>query len=135
MGSLSNTFFSFLIPLVGMALGGFVVAVVFFFIYRIRMIEHKENLAAIEKGILPKEMKSRRTRYHHDRQRSYARRATWWLSVGIGLTIALWVSAPHSPAWVWGFFLAVIGLGYLVYWTLFERHGLSETESHKQDED
>jgi hypothetical protein len=82
--------------------------------YRVRAIEHKERLVALEKGIpLPDLAKEPRVAYRH----APLRKGIILLFVGAGLGVALYLT-PHvgATAAVWGGFVAFIGIGHIVWW-------------------
>lgn len=98
-----------------------IVAIVMWVEYRKQVMRNQERLAAIEKGVsLPDLAKSdvtmTRTHYCHHPLYSGIR----LLFIGLGLALALYVSAGERAA-VWGGFVAFIGLGHLVYWALVGR--------------
>lgn len=87
-----------------------IVGIVFFFDHRNRLLKNQERLAAIEKGMLPKdaEQTERCCDSRHSRFRGVKA-----LFIGAGLGLALYVSAGPKAA-VWGIFVMFIGLGHLV---------------------
>lgn len=87
-----------------------IVAIVFFFDHRNRILKNQERLAAIEKGIMPKDLE--RTDACCDPRRSRFR-GVKTLFVGAGLGLALYVTAGPTAA-VWGIFVLFIGMGQLV---------------------
>lgn len=99
----------------------FIVAIVMWVEHRKHVMRNQERLAAIEKGIpLPDLAKSDlQAAPSHRGQPLY--HGIRLLFVGLGLALALWVSAGQKAA-VWGAFVAFIGLGHLVYWFLVGRN-------------
>jgi len=79
---------------------------------------HKERMAAIEKGMevpaLPVELlqAGRRSRTPS----CYLRRGVMLLSVGIAVTVALYVQ--HRDASVWGLVPIAVGIAYLLFYWL-----------------
>ncbi len=120
----------FMIPIFGMLTGIFIVGIIFFFNYRVRVIEHKERLMAIEKGVALPEDKAEAVKLNRRPNRLF--RGILCLFVGLGLGVALYYSG--GPGWaVWGLFVAFIGLGYLTYWFIAER-GRVTPELYDQEE-
>jgi len=90
-----------------------IVGIVFFFDHRNRMLKNQERLAAIEKGILPKDLESPCAPHGYFDPRNGLYRGVKLLFVGAGLGVALYVTAGPKAA-VWGLFVAFIGVGHLV---------------------
>jgi hypothetical protein len=106
-----------------------IVAIVMWVEYRKQVMRNQERLAAIEKGAsLPDLAKSdvtvTRTHCHHPLYSGIR-----LLFIGLGLALALYVSVGERAA-VWGGFVAFIGLGHLVYWTLVGRKFESSSSSN-----
>ena len=96
-----------------------IVALVMWFAHRKEAMRNQERLAAIEKGIpLPDLARADAQAPRGACHPLY--RGIRLLFIGMGLAIALWVSAGQKAA-VWGGFVAFIGLGHLVYWLLVGR--------------
>lgn len=79
--------------------------------YRTRAMQHKERLAAIEKGLPIPDLEVKEAGGKH----ASLKTAIILLFIGIGLAGALYVMAGPEIA-VWGGFVAFIGLGHLVWW-------------------
>jgi hypothetical protein len=102
----------------GMATGIIIALVAMYFDHRKQVMRNQERMAAIEKGIaMPSDFGSGSYR-HGDRSSLY--RGIRLLFIGGGLALALWISVGGTVA-IWGAFIAMIGLGHLVYWFLVER--------------
>lgn len=101
------------IPIVAIIMSfGMVIAVVLmalYYDYRKRDLQHREIVAAIEKGIevpLPSTEK---------RQRDYLRMGIIWTLLGVAFTIALWVTSHHHfEGAVWGLLPVALGVAFLL---------------------
>lgn len=84
--------------------------------YKSRSIEHKERLAAIEKGIpLPDLCKG----LPENRRHASLQRGIILLFVGVGLAVALYFTTGAGlRVAIWGLFVAFIGVGNLVWWAI-----------------
>jgi len=90
-----------------------IVGIVFYFDHRNRMLKNQERLAAIEKGMLPKDLETTTTTVDRCDVRYHRYRGVKTLFIGAGLAMALYVTAGPKAA-VWGAFVAMIGVGQLV---------------------
>ena len=91
-----------------------IVGIVFFFDHRNHILKNQERLAAIEKGILPKDLEASATAPRECFDSRYGRyRGVKTLFIGAGLALALYVTAGPTAA-VWGLFVAFVGMGQLV---------------------
>ncbi len=102
------------------AAGVIIVAIVMWVHYRKSMMRNQERLAAIEKGIPLPDLAGdgaplSRNHYHHP-----LRGGIRLLFIGAGLAFALYLNAGPQAA-AWGGFVAMFGLGDLVYWALVGR--------------
>lgn len=79
--------------------------------YRTRAMQHKERLAALEKGLPIPELSEKA----EGGRNASLKTAIILIFVGVGLAGALWVMTEPEIA-VWGGFVAFIGLGHLVWW-------------------
>ncbi len=90
-----------------------IVAICLYAGHRQRLLRHQERLAAIEKGLLPADLE----KVSHGGDACCAGRRRFrgvtTLFVGIGLAIALYVTAGPKTA-VWGAFVGIIALGQLL---------------------
>jgi hypothetical protein len=101
------------IPIVAifMSIGGVIAVVVsvLYFDFRKRNLQHKEIVAAIEKGIEVPLPKTER------RERDYRRLGIIWTSLGAAFTVALWVTSfNHFEAAVWGLLPVALGVAFLL---------------------
>ena len=79
--------------------------------YRTRAMQHRERLAAIEKGLPVPDLEAKEP----GGRNASLKTAIILIFVGVGLAGALYVMAGLEIA-VWGAFVAFIGLGHLVWW-------------------
>lgn len=102
-------FISLLIPLIGMPVGLIVVWLTLKQAREERALLNRERMAAIERGLevpLLDVLAKRRT--------SPLRSALIVLASGLALSLPVLDSGPG--AWMWGFWLALVGLAMLVHW-------------------
>lgn len=105
----------------GLAIGPVIVAIVMWFEYRKSVLRNKERMAAIEKGIPLADLGEKPEGSTGTVGQRYLRRGIMLLFIGTGLAGALYMSLNHT-AWVWGAFVAFIGLGNLFYWFVVGRN-------------
>jgi Flp pilus assembly protein TadB len=109
----------------GIAAGVIIACFAMYFDHKKQMLRNQERMAAIEKGIpLPDLSREKDECGSRSGSRSLSQ-GIRLLFIGGGLALALWVTLGPKLA-IWGAFVAIIGLGHLVYWFLVER---SETGS------
>jgi hypothetical protein len=102
----------------GLATGVIIACVAMYFDHRKQVMRNQERMAAIEKGIaLPADTANGSSRCG---SRNSLYRGIRLLFIGGGLALALYISVGGTVA-IWGGFVAIIGLGHLVYWFLVER--------------
>lgn len=102
----------------GLATGIIIAGLAMFFDHKKQVMRNQERMAAIEKGLpLPELAKGE---YGGRCGRGSLYRGIRLLFIGGGLALALWVSVGDKVA-IWGGFVAIIGLGHLVYWLFVER--------------
>jgi len=107
----------------GMATGIIIACLAMYFDHKKQVMRNQERMAAIEKGIaLPSDLGNGSGHYG---RRSSLYRGIRLLFIGCGLALALWVTVSDKVA-IWGAFVAIIGLGHLVYWFLVERDQTSQ---------
>ena len=97
-----------------------IVALVMWVEYRKNAMRNQERLAAIEKGIPLPDLADAGAPVGRNQCRHPMRHGIRLLFIGAGLAGALYVSVGPTAA-VWGGFVAMIGLGDLVYWGLVGR--------------
>ena len=97
-----------------------IVALVMWVEYRKNAMRNQERLAAIEKGIPLPDLADAGDPLGRSQHRHPLRHGIRLLFIGAGLAGALYVSVGPTAA-VWGGFVAMIGLGDLVYWGLVGR--------------
>ena len=100
--------------------GVIIVAVIMWVEYRKNVMRNRERLAAIEKGIPLPDLADAGSPVGRNHFRHPLRHGIRFLFIGAGLAWALYVSVGPTAA-VWGGFVAMIGLGDLVYWGLVGR--------------
>ncbi len=104
------TYIALVIPFVGMAVGVFVI----YFMGRASQAErtmlHQERLAAIERGLDVPLFDLREPQHRTSPLRS----ALILLATGIALSVPVLSYGPG--AWMWGFWLGLIGLAQLGHW-------------------
>ena len=112
-----------LIPLLAIG-GGLATAIIItctalFFDHKKQVMRNQERMAAIEKGIPVPDLS------RDDGGASPCRNSLYkgikHIFIGAGLALALYVTIDEKWA-VWGAFIAIIGLGNLVYWIFVERN-------------
>lgn len=102
----------------GIAAGIIIACTAMFFDHKKQVMRNQERMAAIEKGLpLPQEAM---VESGGCGRRNSLYRGIRLLFIGAGLALALWVSVGDKVA-IWGAFIAIIGLGHLVYWFFVER--------------
>ena len=101
---------SLLIPLIAMPLGGLVVYLTLRQAREERGFLHRERMAAIEKGLDVRLFGVRDPR----RRASPLRSAMVVLASGLALSVPVRDSGPG--AWMWGFWLALVGVAMLAHW-------------------
>jgi hypothetical protein len=116
-----------IIPIVaiagGMVTGIIIACLAMYFDHKKQVMRNQERMAAIEKGIaLPTDTSNGSGQCG---RRNSLYRGIRLLFIGGGLALALWVTAGERVA-IWGAFIAIIGLGHLVYWFLVERDQVSQ---------
>ena len=107
----------------GMATGIIIACMAMYFDHKKQVMRNQERMAAIEKGIaLPPDSGNGSSQCG---RRNSLYRGIRLLFIGAGLALALWVTVSDTVA-IWGAFIAIIGLGHLVYWFLVERDQSSQ---------
>ena len=110
--------------------GVIIVAIVMWVEHRKQVMRNRERMAAIEKGLALPDLSKSKDESPASRCRSSLYHGIRLLFIGLGLALALYVTVSIKVA-IWGVFVAIIGLGHLVYWFFVERgeSGGSETVS------
>lgn len=105
-----------------------IVAASLFYRYKKEQLKAKERLAAIEKGIAPKDLtlfenNGTYKKYYSSRKEAEIYGGTKLLIIGLFLTLALYVSSSPDgfKGAVWGFFVAGIGLAKIFVGLLMKR--------------
>ena len=104
----------------GLATGIIIACFAMYFDHQKQLLRNQERMAAIEKGIPLPDLSKDKGEYGGRCGRGSLYRGIRLLFIGGGLALALWVSVGDKVA-IWGAFVAIIGLGHLVYWFFVER--------------
>jgi hypothetical protein len=107
-----------LIPVIAV-LGGVCIAIVAIIVEgRKKDLEHRERLAAMEKGLpLPEPVQEEKKPVHSSRRAS----GLVMLGIGLALSIALFAMEESRHAWGWGLIPLFIGAGLLIASVLDKR--------------
>ncbi len=96
---------------------------------RERELLHAERLAALEKGLtLPGP-----TPAAPSDASAPLKMGIFWLSLGVGLIVALLIAAPGSTRWAWGLIVVAMGVSDLAFWLLRGRAECLEAERARQE--
>ncbi len=98
---------------------------------RARELLSAERLAAIERGLPPPEEPAS-AGGKKSRSQTLAM-GIWWLSLGLGLIVAVLIAVPGRATWAWGLIVVAMGVSDLVYWFVRGKAEAEETQRAEQE--
>ncbi len=98
---------------------------------RARELLSAERLAAFERGLPPPE-EPVSAGGKKSRSQTLAM-GIWWLSLGLGLIVAMLIAVPGRSTWAWGLIVVAMGVSDLVYWFVRGKAEAEETRLAEQE--